>query len=54
MTALACFASAAREGGFSRAGEHLGLTQSAVSRQIALLEESLQTPLFSATGGASP
>lgn len=50
MTALACFASAAREGGFSRAGEHLGLTQSAVSRQIALLEESLQTPLFTRHG----
>lgn len=50
MTALACFVTAAREGGFSRAGEQLGLTQSAVSRQIALLEEWLQTPLFTRHG----
>lgn len=50
MTALACFVAAAREGGFSRAGEALGLTQSAVSRQIALLEEWLQVPLFTRHG----
>jgi DNA-binding transcriptional LysR family regulator len=50
MTALACFVAAAREGGFSRAGEQLGLTQSAVSRQIALLEETLQTTLFQRHG----
>ncbi len=48
--ALASFVAAARQGSFSRAGEEIGLTQSAVSRQIALLEDWLQTPLFDRTG----
>lgn len=50
MSALNSFVAAARYGSFSRAGEHLGLTQSAVSRQIALLEDWLQTSLFDRHG----
>lgn len=50
MTALTSFEAAVRHGGFSRAGEAIGLTQSAVSRQIAQLEEWLQTPLFDRVG----
>jgi LysR family glycine cleavage system transcriptional activator len=50
MGALNSFAAAARLGSFSRAGEEVGLTQSAVSRQIALLEDWLQSPLFTRTG----
>ncbi len=48
--ALNSFAAAARHGSFSLAGEDVGLTQSAVSRQIALLEDWLQTPLFDRKG----
>jgi LysR family glycine cleavage system transcriptional activator len=50
MAALNSFAAAARYGSFSRAGMEVGLTQSAISRQIALLEDWLQTPLFTRTG----
>jgi DNA-binding transcriptional LysR family regulator len=50
MAALNSFVAAARHGGFSRAGEQVGLTQSAVSRQVAILEEWLQTPLFDRKG----
>lgn len=50
MRALTTFAAAARHGGFSLAGEEIGLTQSAVSRQIAQLEEMLGTPLFDRIG----
>lgn len=46
MAALHSFAAAARLGGFSRAGDELGLTQSAVSRQVAHLEDWLQLRLF--------
>ncbi|NOW44950.1 DNA-binding transcriptional LysR family regulator [Novosphingobium sp. SG751A] len=48
--ALASFAAAARHDSFSRAGEEIGLTQSAVSRQVALLEEWLQLSLFQRNG----
>ena len=48
--ALHSFVAAARHGNFSRAGEEVGLTQSAVSRQVALLETWLQTPLFDRVG----
>ena len=50
MHALTAFEAAVRHGGFSRAGEEIGLTQSAVSRQIAQLEDWLQTPLFDRIG----
>ncbi|QGP78537.1 LysR substrate-binding domain-containing protein [Sphingobium sp. CAP-1] len=50
MSALIAFEAAVRHGGFSRAGEEIGLTQSAVSRQIAQLEDWLQTPLFDRIG----
>lgn len=46
MAALNSFVAAARHGSFSRAGEQVGLTQSAVSRQVAILEDWLQTELF--------
>lgn len=44
-----------REGGFGRAARRLGMTQSAVSHQIRLLEELLGRPLFSRSAtGAEP
>ena len=48
--ALASFIAAARHDSFSRAGEDVGLTQSAVSRQIAVLEDWLSLDLFKRTG----
>ncbi|HEY0315749.1 MAG TPA: LysR substrate-binding domain-containing protein [Sphingomonas sp.] len=48
--ALASFVAAARHDSFSRAGEDVGLTQSAVSRQIAVLEDWLQLALFKRSG----
>jgi DNA-binding transcriptional LysR family regulator len=50
MSTLTAFEAAVRHGGFSRAGQEIGLTQSAVSRQIAQLEAWLQTPLFDRIG----
>ncbi|QHE86566.1 LysR substrate-binding domain-containing protein [Hydrogenophaga sp. BPS33] len=43
---LPCFDAAARTLSFTQAAHELNLTQSAVSRQIQLLEDSLGTPLF--------
>jgi LysR family glycine cleavage system transcriptional activator len=43
---LPAFEAAARTLSFTRAAQELFLTQSAVSRQIQQLEQSLQTPLF--------
>ncbi len=43
---LRTFHQVAEAGSFTRAGELLHLSQSAVSRQISALEESLATPLF--------
>lgn len=43
---LRIFYSVAQAGSFTRAGDGLGLSQSAVSRQISGLEESLGVPLF--------
>lgn len=46
MGALQCFEAAARLESFSRTADEVGLTQSAVSRQVATLEEWLQVRLF--------
>jgi len=43
---LRIFHAVAEAGSFTHAGEVLNLSQSAVSRQISALEESLQVPLF--------
>src|SRR5918997_2794399 len=40
------FCDVADAGSFTRAGDHLGLSQSAVSRQISALEQDLKVPLF--------
>ncbi len=46
MTALQCFEAVARHLSFTRAAEELFLTQSAVSKQVAQLEDMLQHLLF--------
>ena len=46
MSALATFEAAARLTSFTAAATELGVTQAAVSRQIKLLEEELNTRLF--------
>src|SRR4249920_3081941 len=43
---LKVFHAAAEAGSFTHAGEHLGLSQSAVSRQVSALEQELSAPLF--------
>jgi DNA-binding transcriptional LysR family regulator len=43
---LRIFHSAAAAGSFTHAGEALGLSQSAVSRQVSALEQELEVPLF--------
>ncbi len=43
---LKIFRSVAEAGSFTRAGEIIGLSQSAVSRQISSLEKDLKVPLF--------
>lgn len=43
---LRIFHAAANAGSFTRAGESLGMSQSAVSRQVSALEGELGTPLF--------
>lgn len=43
---LRIFHAAAAAGSFTHAGESLGLSQSAVSRQVSALEHDLETPLF--------
>ena len=43
---LEVFHAVAEAGSFTHAGEALNLSQSAVSRQISALEESLSVPLF--------
>ena len=43
---LRVFHAVAEAGSFTHAGETLNLSQSAVSRQIQALEESLRVPLF--------
>lgn len=46
---LLCFEAAARHESYTRAAHELALTQSAVSRQVAALEEYLGQPLFTRT-----
>ncbi|OCW59005.1 LysR substrate-binding domain-containing protein [Hoeflea olei] len=46
LNALRVFEAVARHASFSRAGEELGMTQTAVSYQIKLLEETLGERLF--------
>src|SRR5688572_25941508 len=43
---LKVFHAAAEAGSFTHAGESLGLSQSAVSRQVSALEQELKAPLF--------
>src|SRR6201985_2926469 len=43
---LKVFHAAAEAGSFTHAGELMGLSQSAVSRQVSALEQDLGTPLF--------
>ncbi|MAX32269.1 MAG: LysR family transcriptional regulator [Halomonadaceae bacterium] len=45
-TTMQCFETAARHMSFTRAAEELSLTQSAVSKQVAQLEDYLQHKLF--------
>lgn len=49
IQALVCFIAAARHQSFTRAAQELFLTQGAVSRQVATLEESLGVELFRRT-----
>lgn len=50
---LRTFIAVCRHGTFSSAGDHIGLTQSAVSSQIKRLEDSLGFALFDRTGRAA-
>lgn len=45
-TALQCFAASARHMSFTKAAEELNMTQSAVSKQVAQLENLIQQKLF--------
>lgn len=49
VTALKYFRAVAKLGSFSRAAEKLNVSQSAISRQVKLLEEDLRTELFDRT-----
>src|ERR1044071_2821876 len=48
--ALAAFVEVAESGSFSRAGDTLHLSQPAISKRIAALEEQLRAPLFDRVG----
>jgi LysR family glycine cleavage system transcriptional activator len=50
LALLRCFDAAAKRESFTAAAEELGLTQSAVSRQVKDLEEHIGTPLFRREG----
>jgi DNA-binding transcriptional LysR family regulator len=50
LNALRAFEATARLGSVSRAAEELHVTHSAISRQLRVLEESLEQPLFARQG----
>src|SRR5688572_24738703 len=50
MSLLVAFEAAARHRSFTRAGQELSLTQSAVSRQVQALENLLNVKLFRRSG----
>lgn len=50
MSSLLAFEASARTESFTRAAQHLSLTQSAVSRQVQTLEALLGVPLFQRIG----
>ncbi|WP_193185644.1 LysR substrate-binding domain-containing protein [Nisaea sediminum] len=50
VRSLQVFEAAARHGSFTQAGDALGITQSAVSRQVGELEKRLGVPLFARAG----
>lgn len=50
ISALMAFEAAARHGSFARAADELALTEGAISRQIARLEDFLGAALFNRTG----
>ena len=52
LTAFRVFVAIGRHGTFTRAAAALGITQSAVSRQVARLEQLAGTTLFRRTGAA--
>ena len=49
IQALLCFEAAARHESYTRAAQELALSQSAVTRQVAQLEDFLQIKLFQRT-----
>lgn len=51
LTAIRVFDAAARHENFTRAADELGLTQSAVSHQVRMLEEQLGMRLFTRSNG---
>ncbi len=52
-TGVRYFAEVTRRGSFRAAAEHLAVAASAISRQVALLEEQLGAPLFERSRGRS-
>lgn len=50
ITELRTFLAVVRYGGFARAGEHIGLTQGAISGQIQRLEDQIGLTLFDRSG----
>lgn len=51
---LVALSAVAEEGSFGRAGDVLGLSQSAISQQIAGLEKAVGIPVFDRPGGPRP